>query len=136
MYVSLCGPHSFETSTFAPDATDVVEPAAVISPFLTRYWYFSHQVGSFELLVWANAAGMASAIARVRQSLRMGGRSFRGRIISAEKLYPQITQIKEINSTRCRANAGDPDPPSLARRRCFRRESRASTHARTRPGSR
>src|SRR5437763_4003312 len=79
MYVSLCGPHSFETSTFAPDATEVVEPAAVISPFLTRYWYFSHQVGSLELLVWANAAGMASAIARKRQSLRMGGRSFRRR---------------------------------------------------------
>src|SRR4051812_44542575 len=77
MYVSLCGPHSFETSTLAPEATEAVEPAAVISPFLTRYWYFSHQVGSFELLVWANAAGMASAIARERQSLRMGGRSFR-----------------------------------------------------------
>src|SRR5438874_73381 len=77
MYVSLCGPHSFETSTFAPDADEVVAPAAVISPFLTRYWYFSHQVGSLELLVWANAAGMTSAIARERQSLRMEGSSFR-----------------------------------------------------------
>src|SRR3954454_17233552 len=104
MYVSLCGPHSFETSTFAPEATEVVAPAAVISPFLTRYWYFSHQVGSFELLVWANAAGMASAIARVRQSLRMGERSFRAplwqrRCRSDQKI--KLLMAQRLRISRC-----------------------------------
>src|SRR5881397_359406 len=106
MYVSLCGPHSFETSTFAPEAAEVVAPAAVISPFLTRYWYFSHQVGSFELLVWANAAGMASAMVRERQSLRMGGKSFRDAVYRRKNLIRRLrrcTQIKKISSSRCRA---------------------------------
>ena len=57
MYVSLCGPHSFETFTLAPTAIDCVVPTAGSAP-LWRNWYFSHQVGSFEL---APRAGRARA---------------------------------------------------------------------------
>src|SRR5213075_1174679 len=70
MYVSLCGPHSLETSTsLAPEATEVVAAPPGISPVLTRYWYFSHQVG---LLGSRASAGIAqSAATRIRESLRM-----------------------------------------------------------------
>jgi hypothetical protein len=32
MYVSLCGPHSFETSTFVPTVAEEVEPALGMGP--------------------------------------------------------------------------------------------------------
>src|SRR5437868_10316131 len=58
MNVSLCGPHSLETSTLLPD-----EVAAVLTkasgPLLSRYWYLSHQVGFFASL--AAKAGVARA---------------------------------------------------------------------------
>src|SRR5256884_2767758 len=47
MYVSDCGPHSFETSTFVPYAIDCVAPPAASAPPFWMYWYLSHQVGSF-----------------------------------------------------------------------------------------
>src|SRR6267143_5574058 len=52
--VSLCGPHSFETSTLVPKVTEVVVPALPSAPLFKMNWYLSHQVGSCELF-WADA---------------------------------------------------------------------------------
>jgi hypothetical protein len=46
MNVSLCGPHSLETSTLP--ATDADAPPFVegrAGEFASRYWYFAHHVG-------------------------------------------------------------------------------------------
>src|SRR5438132_2448424 len=58
MNVSLCGPHSFETSTFAPTASEEIPPGLGSEPFFSRNWYLSHQVGSFRIES-ARAAGKA-----------------------------------------------------------------------------
>src|SRR5713101_2421782 len=55
MKVSLCGPHSLETSTLAPAADDAVPPGAGSEPNLASHWYFSHQVGLSEPLVCADS---------------------------------------------------------------------------------
>src|SRR2546426_8070990 len=69
MYVSLCGPHSLETSTLLPTVTDAVLPLAGSEPLFFRYWYLSHQVGSLELFVCANAADANRHM--MRDSLRI-----------------------------------------------------------------
>src|SRR5579859_274845 len=61
MNVSLCGPHSFETSTLVPALTPGC-PVHVSGPWAARNWYFAHHVGLSELLVCA-AAGAAANIA-------------------------------------------------------------------------
>src|SRR5882762_10706610 len=59
MNVSLCGPHSLETSTLVPKAP--AGAAAVdcnaVGPLLRMNWYLSHQVGFFR-----SAASAGSAI--------------------------------------------------------------------------
>src|SRR5437868_136674 len=54
MKVSLCGPHSLETSTFEPADEAAAAGASGLGPLLSKYWYLSHQVGPF-------ATGAASA---------------------------------------------------------------------------
>src|SRR5947208_7982988 len=49
MNVSLCGPHSFETSTFAPTASEEIPPGLGSEPFFSRNWYLSHHVGSLRI---------------------------------------------------------------------------------------
>src|SRR5207237_9075503 len=64
MNVSLCGPHSLETSTLvpkAPAAEGAVDRTA-LGPLLRMNWYLSHQVGFFESLT-ASAGHEMSAIA-------------------------------------------------------------------------
>src|SRR5438270_10529461 len=51
--VSLCGPHSLETSTFAPALREEFAPAELSAGWFSRYWYLFHQVGLWELLFWA-----------------------------------------------------------------------------------
>src|SRR5690348_12653720 len=51
MKVSLCGPHSFETSTFAPASAELLAPAFPFGECVERYWYLFHQVGLFGVLV-------------------------------------------------------------------------------------
>src|SRR4051812_45049289 len=60
--VSLCGPHSFDTLTFAPAFTEGC-PLQLSAPWAARYWYLSHHVGLSGLLVWAK-----SGTAEARQS--------------------------------------------------------------------
>src|SRR5437867_7511141 len=55
MKVSLCGPHSSDTSTLAPAATEVVEPVSGSGPVLAMSWYLSHQVGLSGPLVCADS---------------------------------------------------------------------------------
>jgi hypothetical protein len=37
MYVSLCGPHSFETSTLVPTVNDLDAAPEPVGPFLARF---------------------------------------------------------------------------------------------------
>src|SRR5712664_1547495 len=53
MNVSLCGPHSLETSTLLPTVRDEPGPPPGEAPFCERYWYFAHQVGLCVVLFWA-----------------------------------------------------------------------------------
>src|SRR6266404_3169807 len=53
MNVSLCGPHSLETSTLPPTVRDDPLPSPGEAPFCERYWYFAHQVGLWVVLFWA-----------------------------------------------------------------------------------
>src|SRR5438477_340885 len=54
MKVSLCGPHSFETSTLAPTISELVTTGEEFTaPPVTSCWYLFHQVGLLGLLVWA-----------------------------------------------------------------------------------
>src|SRR5215471_11132496 len=66
MEVSLCGPHSLETSTFAPAVKDVVAPGAGSEPNLARYWYLSHQVGLSGLLDCADTAAARPSVRLAR----------------------------------------------------------------------
>src|ERR1051325_2313607 len=50
MNVSLCGPHSFDTSTLVPTLSEVVAPPVASAPLLAMYWYLSPQVGLWVLL--------------------------------------------------------------------------------------
>src|SRR6266852_4935874 len=54
MKVSLCGPHSLETSTLLPTARDELGPPPGEAAFAERYWYFAHQVGLWVELFCAN----------------------------------------------------------------------------------
>src|SRR5437588_7146721 len=52
MKVSLCGPHSFETSTLPPAVVEEVLSGAASPPLSRMNSYFVHHVGSCELF-WA-----------------------------------------------------------------------------------
>src|SRR5262249_23772350 len=54
MYVSLCGPHSFETSTFGATCT-AFWPVHESGPCVARYSYLLHHVGLPGLLLCADA---------------------------------------------------------------------------------
>src|ERR1041384_5828623 len=49
MKVSLCGPHSLDTSTFPPTAIELVVNGAASPPLSRMNSYLLHQVGSCEL---------------------------------------------------------------------------------------
>ena len=66
MKVSLCGPHSFETSTFAGVEPLVAAARNESGPCWARIWNLSHQVGSWLLL----AAGAGRAVARAATKVR------------------------------------------------------------------
>src|SRR2546423_12312538 len=57
MKVSLCGPHSFETSTLLPAAVDVVLSGAASPPLSRMNSYLLHHVGSCELFCADTFAG-------------------------------------------------------------------------------
>src|SRR5438105_4563084 len=67
MKVSLCGPHSFETSTLGPTESDPVPPGEASGACVERYWYLSHQVG----LVGSRAASTGNASASITAAVRM-----------------------------------------------------------------
>ena len=64
MYVSLCGPHSFDTSTFMAKRVEPREPLPFIGPFCARYRYLSHHVGLWEPPGdWSAVRGRAGDVA-------------------------------------------------------------------------
>src|SRR3982750_2167538 len=74
--VSLCGPHSFDTFTFAPTFSDG-PPVQVSAPCATRNSYLFHQVGLSELFVCATAGAdsehASNAAAAVKRKRAMRG---------------------------------------------------------------
>src|SRR3989441_495903 len=62
-YVSLCGPHSFDTSTLSKNV-EVVGAPPLIGPFCERNRYLLHQAGLCELgCDWASARGREGDVA-------------------------------------------------------------------------
>src|SRR5438270_9583415 len=61
MNVSLCGPHSFETSTFPWKFREALGPPPMVGPLCAMYWYLSHQVGLCVLLSATAQIGNAMA---------------------------------------------------------------------------
>src|SRR5256885_12956100 len=61
MNVSLCGPHSFETSTFPWKFREALGPPPMVGPLFATYWYLSHQVGLCVLLSATAQIGNAMA---------------------------------------------------------------------------
>ncbi len=79
MYVSLCGPHSLDTSTFVP----TVRPellADAEGPCWSRYWYLFHQLGPGVEFA-ARAALESDKAQKSKQAIFMGP-SERARSIS------------------------------------------------------
>src|SRR5712692_6607207 len=74
MNVSLCGPHSFETSTFVPTASEEIPPGLGPEPFLSRNWYLSHQVGFLRIeSAAANRTPRAQTARKTRAIRRVMG---------------------------------------------------------------
>lgn len=72
MKVSLCGPHSLDTSTLLPKLTEVVVLRLPSEPLFRMNSYLSHQVGSWEAF-WAAAGrkpGDAVSARRINASRR------------------------------------------------------------------
>src|SRR5262245_10800001 len=57
MKVSLCGPHSFDTSTLPLTMAEVVLSGAASPPLSRMNWYLLHQVGSCALVCPLTLAG-------------------------------------------------------------------------------
>src|SRR5438132_4260778 len=66
MKVSLCGPHSLETSTFVPVDALTVAAENASGPFCEMYVNLSHQVGSCWVLPASAGEASASAARSVR----------------------------------------------------------------------
>src|SRR5438270_9899259 len=73
MKVSLCGPHSFETSTFAGVEPLVAAARNESGPSWARIWNLSHQVGSWLSLAASAGRAVASAAIRVRTCMSASG---------------------------------------------------------------
>src|ERR671934_656264 len=67
MNVSLCGPHSLETSTFVPLLGAAGLVCRTSAPLLAMKRYLSHQVGSCE--VFAASAGLPAARASANEAI-------------------------------------------------------------------
>src|SRR6478609_4718488 len=71
MNVSLCGPHSLETSTLVPTLTEAVVPRLPSEPLFKMNWYLSHQVGSWEAFwAFARRAPGEAVSARIIKDIR------------------------------------------------------------------
>src|SRR5450759_2435879 len=87
MYVSLCGPHSFETSTLLLSDNEPALEAGRRGPPLWMYWYFSHHVGFLGSLCACAAGAARRTAARTAADVRnrvMGGSSL-------ESFFPRVS---------------------------------------------
>src|SRR5215831_12133506 len=75
MNVSLCGPHSFDTSTLGATVMPAC-PVQVSGPFAARIWYFAHHVGLSPVLVCATT-GAAERTSAPTRTLRAYTRAMR-----------------------------------------------------------
>src|SRR5205085_7319119 len=72
MKVSLCGPHSFETSTLPLKFREALGPPPLVGPLFAMYSYLSHQVGLCVLLS-ANAPICTTMTNWVDNKIRKNG---------------------------------------------------------------
>src|SRR5262245_13388924 len=87
MKVSLCGPHSFDTSTLAPTLNEELAPAGLSAGWFNKYWYLFHQVGVWELLLLFCAnAGRAIRAMRSKKAVSLMGTSLSGATASLQRL--------------------------------------------------
>src|SRR5450759_3157570 len=73
--VSLCGPHSFDTSTFAPTANDGPAVPLLSAPVCRRARYLPHHVGLSGEFVWAETSAAVRHIANVKRFIKSSSRS-------------------------------------------------------------
>src|SRR5215468_122165 len=73
MKVSLCGPHSLETSTFGPTVAELLLPALGLAACVERYWYLFHQLGLSGVLFWQMALTEANKMSSVNSAVRKDG---------------------------------------------------------------
>jgi hypothetical protein len=92
--VSLCGPHSFDTSTLAPTAKEDAAAPAIPEPFFKRLWYFTHQVGRSGLRVCAEASTAQASQGNRRSAKRR--QLFMGFLLAGRGLLGGIILIAEI----------------------------------------
>src|ERR1700756_497446 len=112
MKVSLCGPHSLETSTLLPTVREDVTLPPCEAPFAARYWYVAHQVGLCVDLFCAEAPTQTNkqntALTNILGERVIGtpigivaGRSFLlragGRVKRIRDLCSQISRIAVIS---------------------------------------
>src|SRR5207245_9465637 len=74
MKVSLCGPHSLETSTFVPVDALTVAAENASGPFCEMYVNLSHQVGFCWVLPASAGEASASAAKRARICMDASGK--------------------------------------------------------------
>src|SRR5216117_2476677 len=109
-YVSLWGPHSFDTSTFGPTSAEAVRPPPLIGPFWARYRYLFHQVGLCELSAgWAAASGRDGAVApggswHATARTPTASAKWRVRIIDASHAGPLNMPVSGAPARRYRTN--------------------------------
>src|SRR5437016_1864235 len=91
MKVSLCGPHSFDTSTLRPTDSDPLPLGEASGACVDRYWYLSHQVGLLGSRASAGKAraSIAAAIRTVIWGLR-GPYTYTGLPPSAKSPGPPL----------------------------------------------
>src|SRR2546422_5813980 len=88
-YVSLCGPHSFDTSALGQKVVEAARAPPLMEPFCERNRYLSHQVGLCELgCDWASASSregdVASGTSRQATATKLRARTkLQGRTIGA-----------------------------------------------------
>src|SRR5689334_20534421 len=90
MNVSLCGPHSLETSTFVPPFGAAGLVCRTSAPLLAMKRYLSHQVGSCE--VFAASAGLPAASASANEAIAVRMENLRVGEVHSYTSQPRATK--------------------------------------------
>src|SRR5437870_4128794 len=127
MKVSLCGPHSLDTSTLRPTESDPLPPGEASGACVDRYWYLSHQVGLLGSRAASAGKARASTAAAIRTVIWASG----GRTPTPAPAQRQIARTAAHADPLTRAalrpfNRDVLPPAALAARRCAPAAGRAA----------